>query len=153
MSSCPPVTRGLGRIVSVLSILVLIFLAHPALAFATQGDLTPPEVRVDVESDGRTFTIVVIGHSFTAGGMVFITVYDQGGMAAPGTLAVASYPVLEPPSYLEPGEGFSFDTGGNIREEFQRAVTDDGCLTPLWVQALDQATDTLSNLVDAHAEC
>ncbi len=136
-----------------LAFLALICLVHPALAVAGQGGLVPPAIRVEVVTSGETHILAVIGHGFTPGGMVFITMYDQGGMAVPGTHVVASHHVFQPPVYLEPGEGFSFDTGGNIREEFQGLVTGTECLTPLWIQAYDHASGTLSNVVDAYREC
>ena len=160
-----------------LMLIGLVCLASPVLVTAARVDPVSPIIRVDVESSGQTHTIAVTGHGFTAGGFVFITVYDQGGMAVPGTLVVASHPTLQPPAYLEPGEGFSFDTGGNIRDEFQVPAatvslpagaqrsargTVSGtdaplarieCFPPLLVQAYDRASDTLSNVVNVHRDC
>jgi hypothetical protein len=124
-------------------------------------------------------SIMVSGDGFTHGGLVHIVLHDQWGKALHETRWVtASVAAYQPPQDLAPGQGFSFDTGGNIAESFVIAVGatsqipdgnqnpalngSSGMLAPIpgsacnaavMVRAFDQASAIWSNLLDVDLEC
>jgi hypothetical protein len=121
---------------------------------------------------------MVSGTGFTQGGLVFIAIHDQWGMTAHETRwIVASTYTYQPPQGVDPGEGFSFDTGGNIGELFEipmttsvsaghSGISSEGlvtgqptsmtgldCTTSLMVRAYDRTTATWSSVIDVELGC
>ncbi len=125
-------------------------------------------------------SIMVTGNGFTHGGLVYIALYDQWGTALHETRWVtASVTVYQPSQNIAPGQGFSFDTGGNVAEVFEIVVeaasisVPDGnqnpalngssslpttmpgveCETALMVRAFDQASADWSNILNVELDC
>ena len=99
--------------------IALACLVQPMIGGVAQ-DQAGPAIRIEVATTVETHSIAVVGQGFTAGGQVFITVHDQWGMAAPESRWVTASEIsYQPPQGVEPGEGFSFNTGGNIHAVFE----------------------------------
>ena len=145
--------------------------------FAT-SDSTFPVIGPEVTGDGGSGEIVIMGHGFTPGGQVFIAIHDMWGQVQHETRWVTASEIsYQPPQDLPPGEGFSFDTGGNFSEAFQIEIEavamPDGsqnpalgpvtshpttmagvdCAHSLMLMAYDRSTATWSNLVEVELGC
>ncbi len=163
-----------------LSIVVLfaIGLGGGRGAVASSLPSVEPVITVGVSNSDLSGLIVVIGHGFTPGGRVYVAIYDVWGMTLHETRWIgASTAVIQPPQGLEPGTGFSVDSGGNIGELFTVALptidaptdsqnpalggptghvtTMDGvdCGTDLMVRAYDRSAATWSGTVEITVPC
>jgi hypothetical protein len=121
---------------------------------------------------------MVLGTGFSQGGLVFIAIHDQWGVTEHETRWVtASTFTYQPPQDLDPGEGFSFNSGGNIGESFEIPMTVTGfpsdsqnpalgsvtsqpttmsgvdCNTSLMVRAYDRSASAWSNTIDVDLGC
>lgn len=149
-------------------------------AVAAQPAATLPTIHIASAGATAPDSIIISGVGFTPGGPVYIAIYDQWGMTIHDTRwIIASEPVLQPPQGIAPGEGFSFDTGGNIGESFRIRMVErpsslpDGnqnlalngpsgrvtamvgidCDAILMDRAFDRSTVTWSNVLDIELGC
>jgi hypothetical protein len=86
--------------------------------FATT-DSTFPVIAHIAASQDRPGDVIIAGHGFTPGHPVYIVIHDLWGTRQhENRWVTASEISYQPPPDLPPGEGFSFDTGGNIATTF-----------------------------------
>jgi hypothetical protein len=157
---------------------VMLASGHASAGTFATSDSTFPVIGPSVESDANSGEILIEGHGFTPGGLVFIAIHDQWGMTQHETRWITASEIsYQPPQDLPPGEGFSFDTGGNFAESFKievghievpngsqnpalgpvtsQATTMPGvaCTTSLMVMAYDRSTATWSNMAEVELGC
>ena len=174
----PRILRRLSRAIPMALLAgLLVSSAASAGTFAT-SDSTFPVIGPSVASDGRPGELLIEGHGFTPGGLVFIAIHDQWGMTQHEVRWVTASEIsYQPPQDLPHGESFSFDSGGNFAEFFQieigtTAIPDGSqnpalgpvtsqpttmagvdCTASLMVMAYDRSTATWSNRAEVELGC
>ena len=141
-------------------------------------DSTFPVIAHIATGSERSDEIVIAGHGFTPGGQVYIVIHDLWGATLhENRWITASEVSYQPPPDLPPGEGFSFDTGGNIAEWFHLSIgmatvpdgsqnpalgpvtglpttmAGVGCTTSLMMMAYDRTTAVWSDTVGITLGC
>jgi hypothetical protein len=159
-------------------LLVVLFWGSSSVPAVAQTEPASPVLNAVVASTTQPGTIMVSGTGFTQGGLVFIVIHDQWGNSNhENRWVVASKFTYQPPQDVDPDEGFSFDTGGNIGEVFELPMPEiefpsdsqnpalgsvtsqprimDGvvCAMSLMVRAYDRSTATWSNVIEVNLGC
>lgn len=177
-----PLTLRRRGIALVMALVVALLASGPAGAgtfesFATTDSTFPVIAHISAGS-AHPGEVVIAGHGFTPGGQVHIVIHDMWGAFQHETRWIAASEIsYQPPQDLPPGEGFSFDTGGNFAESFQvpagvaevpdgsqnpalgpvtsmpTTMAGVGCATSLMVMAYDRTTAIWSNIVEISLGC
>lgn len=117
--------------------------ANTAVATA-QSSAVAPVLSSAVATSIPTAWITVAGNGFSAGGLVYIALYDQWGTDLEETRwTSASITVYGTNGSLDPAQGYS--PGGSVAQL--------SCDQPLMVRAFDRQTDSWSNLLDVELAC
>ena len=74
--------RSLVTLPLSLFVLIAFCIGTTPVAAAAQGAATGPVLNDVVASSGLPGDIMVSGHGFTPGGLVYIAIYDQWGMSS-----------------------------------------------------------------------
>lgn len=173
----PGWARGL-RLLACFLLALLCILPGARSTAASQASGPAPTIVISVPDAGNPGHLAVSGHGFTAGSLVLVVFHDRwGGRPPDAHWVTASMPSLQPLQDLAPGEGFSFDTGGNIAlfleaDAVTTGVPGDGqnpglgpvtsqptmmsgvaCLGSILAQAYDQGTARWSPLVEFGQGC
>lgn len=167
------VFHGRVRVLASLLFLLSMAAANASVATAAQPITVNPVLGSATASDDEPETLVISGHGFSPGGLVYIVLYDHWGTQLYETRWVtASERLYQPTDSFDPGRAFVFDLGGDIEESFAipaaaeaayaavehgggRSTTMAGvsCDMVMMVRAFDRDTATWSNLLDADLEC
>jgi hypothetical protein len=173
-----PILRRLGHALPIVLLSGLLASSTASAGTFATSDSTFPVIGPSVESDSGLGVLLIEGHGFTPGGLVFIAIHDMWGMTQHETRWVTASEIsYQPPQDLPYDEGFSFDTGGNFAESFRIEVgsveVPDGsqnpalgavtsqptamagvaCAASLMVMAYDRSTAAWSNMAEVELGC
>ncbi|MEA2514848.1 MAG: hypothetical protein QOJ59_4337 [Thermomicrobiales bacterium] len=145
--------RSLRRRIHLIGVLVLLGLLALGGATGGRAAAAPVPSLVDVSATTQTPALfTVTGAGFTAGGRVYLAVYDQMGtklietrwVTASLTTSTMRYP---PRAGIHPGEMVTIP-GGDLRQAFAGL-----CGAAAMIRALDEQTAVWSNWLPVHFAC
>ena len=174
----PLFLRRLSRVIPMALLAGLLVSSTASAGTFASSDSTFPVIGPSVASDAGPGELLIEGHGFTPGGLVFIVIHDMWGQTQHETRWISASEIsLQPPQDLPHGESFSFDSGGNFGEFFQietgttevpngsqnpalgpvtsQPTTMPGvdCVHSLMVMAYDRSTATWSNMAEVELGC